>query len=580
MRSQAHEEIFKEEYKLHGDINDKNYAKREKQAYQKYQYFLQNIKVVDPACGSGAFLVYVFDYLMSENKRVGDILGNNIFSTDEYIRDILKNNIYGVDLNEESVEITKLSLWLKSAQKGKKLTSLDNNIKCGNSLIDDPAVAGNKAFDWQRQFPDVFKNGGFDIVVGNPPYVRVTQLSMGDKSFYRKYYKSAYKQYDLYVLFNELAISILKMQGRVGFIQPNKFLSSEYGNSISHIIVDSCTIEKILNVSLEKVFAEASVYPYVFIYKKRKDIGAIKNGPISIFDYVDPTNLDGFDDNIKARQLIGKIENSSLMLGDISESIKRGVPSSKLADESGDILAYKSTDLKYPYSTSKSTSKIKYLNETISNEYANEFKESYIMLPRTVLKIRASLSLENTHILDRIYYFKVTDSNLFNEKFVLGILNSKLTSFYYNYLYGSTKIGGGYFDLKGVQIKKLPIPRTNKDQINSIEQLVDYVSEKISVLEMNSSRFKRLLINEFSLDSPSAKLNKWWGLNFTDFVSVLKVKLSLSQKDELIQLFEKYRADLQQIDAKIQKTSQEIDSLVYKLYNLTPEEIAIVEASV
>ena len=361
------EDNLKTEFKLHGDINDKTYTKREQQAYGKYQDFLQNVKVVDPACGSGAFLVYVFDYLLAENKRVGDILGNTIFSNDDYVRDILRNNIYGVDLNEESVEITKLSLWLKSAQKGKKLTALDNNIKCGNSLIGDPVVAGNKALDWHKQFADIFKSGGFDVVVGNPPYVRGTQLSMDDKSFYRKYYKSAYKQYDLYVLFNELAISILKMQGRVGFIQPNKFLSSEYGNSISHIIVDSCTIEKILNVSLEKVFAEASVYPYVFIYKKRKDVGAIKNGPISIFDYVDPTNLDGFDDNVKARQLIGKIEDSSLVLGDISGSIKRGVPSSKLADESGDILAYKSTDLKYPYFTSRSTSKIKYLNETISN---------------------------------------------------------------------------------------------------------------------------------------------------------------------------------------------------------------------
>jgi hypothetical protein len=113
------EERLKNEFKLKGDITDKSYEKRERQAYGKYQEFLQNVKVVDPACGSGAFLVYVFDYLLAENKRVASILGNSLFSSDDYIKSILQNNIYGVDLNDESVEITKLSLWLKSAQKGK-----------------------------------------------------------------------------------------------------------------------------------------------------------------------------------------------------------------------------------------------------------------------------------------------------------------------------------------------------------------------------------------------------------------------------------------------------------------------------
>ena len=119
-----HEEKFKDEFKLKDNINDENYEKREAQVYEKYQSFLQNVKVVDPACGSGAFLVYVFDYLLSENKRVSSILGAGLFSSEDYMKSILKNNIFGVDLNEESVEITKLSLWLKSAEKNKQLTTL------------------------------------------------------------------------------------------------------------------------------------------------------------------------------------------------------------------------------------------------------------------------------------------------------------------------------------------------------------------------------------------------------------------------------------------------------------------------
>lgn len=141
-------------------------------AYQEYQQILQTIKVLDPACGSGAFLVRVFDVLFEENKRVGGIIGS-LFDETETYKNILTNNIYGVDLNAESVEITKLSLWLKSAQKGKKLNNLDNNIKCGNSLIDDPFVAGEKAFDWNVEFREIMKSGGFDVVVGNPPYFNI-----------------------------------------------------------------------------------------------------------------------------------------------------------------------------------------------------------------------------------------------------------------------------------------------------------------------------------------------------------------------------------------------------------------------
>lgn len=138
-------------------LKDKNYEKRLRKAYEEYQTVLQNIKVVDPACGSGAFLVKVFDFLLAENKRVGEIIGN-IFSAENMVKDILKNNIYGVDLNAESVEITKLSLWLKTCQKGKKLQTLKNNIKCGNSLINDPELAGNKAFDWSENFAEIFEN--------------------------------------------------------------------------------------------------------------------------------------------------------------------------------------------------------------------------------------------------------------------------------------------------------------------------------------------------------------------------------------------------------------------------------------
>ncbi len=132
-----------------------------------------------PACGSGAFLNQALDFLIKEHGYIDElkakVLGGGIVFSD-IENTILENNIYGVDLNEESVEIAKLSLWLRTAQPRRKLNNLNSNLKCGNSLIDNKTVAGDKAFNWEEQFPQVFKKGGFDVVIGNPPYVRVQTI--------------------------------------------------------------------------------------------------------------------------------------------------------------------------------------------------------------------------------------------------------------------------------------------------------------------------------------------------------------------------------------------------------------------
>ena len=267
-----HEEKAKEEFSLKENIEDKTYEKREKKAYIKYQGFLQNIKVVDPACGSGAFLVYAFDYLLAENKRVYDILGTSLFNNEQYIRDILQNNIYGVDLNEESVEITKLSLWLKTAQKGKRLTALDANIKCGNSLIDDSAVVGNKAFNWRENFVDIFSNGGFDIVIGNPPYVR-QELIRSQVSHLSEKYESHSGKADLFVYFFEHAVKILKGNGIFGYISSSKFLEANYGRALINYLINNTNFRKVINFGDLEVFEGVTAYPIVFIAQKTRQQG-------------------------------------------------------------------------------------------------------------------------------------------------------------------------------------------------------------------------------------------------------------------------------------------------------------------
>ena len=140
------------------DLYKRNY-KKHIEFWTKYREAVKNIKVVDPACGSGAFLITAFEYLLNYNNylndKIFDLTGTKDLFSDT-TKEILQNNIFGVDLNKESVEITKLSLWLKTANKNKTLATLENNIKCGNSLIDDVEIAGELAFDWEKEFPQVF----------------------------------------------------------------------------------------------------------------------------------------------------------------------------------------------------------------------------------------------------------------------------------------------------------------------------------------------------------------------------------------------------------------------------------------
>lgn len=153
-------ELVDEAYALGRKNRKKEAVKALDDKLTEYRNWLLNLTVLDPACGSGAFLNQALDFLIIEHQKIDDLRtrlfgGGLVFS--DITTEILEKNIYGVDLNEESVEIAKLSLWLRTAQKGRKLNSLSNNIKCGNSLIDDPEVAGDKAFNWHKEFPNIFR---------------------------------------------------------------------------------------------------------------------------------------------------------------------------------------------------------------------------------------------------------------------------------------------------------------------------------------------------------------------------------------------------------------------------------------
>ncbi|RIW12785.1 restriction endonuclease subunit M, partial [Algoriphagus lacus] len=215
-----------------------------KQKLDTYRNWLLQLTICDPACGSGAFLNQVLEFLIAEHRYV-DELEAQLFDTPLVLPNvenhILENNIFGVDINEESVEIARLSLWLRTAKKGRKLSSLNSNIKVGNSLIDDPAVAGDLAFDWQAQFPQVFAKGGFDVVVGNPPYVDIKALDPELVKILFQIYKTAENRINLYSIFIEKGYYILKDKGFLSFINPNSILVNSSYTKIRKMLIDDMT---------------------------------------------------------------------------------------------------------------------------------------------------------------------------------------------------------------------------------------------------------------------------------------------------------------------------------------------------
>lgn len=239
----------------------------------QYRDWLLQITILDPACGSGAFLNAALQFLMAEHKLIDEmeakVAGSAIVFQDVE-NSILEHNLFGVDINEESVEIAQLSLWLRTAKPHRKLNSLNENIKCGNSLISDPEIAGEKAFNWQEQFPKVFEKGGFDVVIGNPPYVRVQNLKQCEVDHYFSSYETPSGKLDISILFFERGFSLLNEKGLLSFISTSQWMQTDYGKNIRLFLSDG-KLNKILDFGSLPVFEDADTYPAIFSLTKTKN---------------------------------------------------------------------------------------------------------------------------------------------------------------------------------------------------------------------------------------------------------------------------------------------------------------------
>ena len=255
-----------------------------------YRKRLRELRVVDPACGSGAFLIQTLEQLKREHRWVADeiyrVSGHaELWDLDVVVNDILAHNLYGVDLNAESVEIAKLALWMHTASPGKPLSSLDRNIRCGNSLVgpdfyrqrqQELFTEGERervnVFDWRAEFPNVFANGGFDCVVGNPPYVKLQNFKMAQGSvadYLLKgrrddgallYAGAQTGNFDLYLLFIEKGLELLRPEGRMGYIAPNVWMVNEYGQGLRAAVKQSQRLDRWVDFKSYQVFDEAITY--------------------------------------------------------------------------------------------------------------------------------------------------------------------------------------------------------------------------------------------------------------------------------------------------------------------------------
>jgi hypothetical protein len=574
-------------------------------AWNNYKEVLSTIKVLDPACGSGAFLNEVFDYLYQQGNTINNELAvlnggqGQLFRWDTHI---LSNNIYGVDLNSESVEITKLSLWLKTANRNEKLTYLDDNIKNGNSLISDPTIS-NQAFKWEDQFAEVLKAGGFDVIVGNPPYGAT--LSTEEIHWLSSNYSSFEYQANTYVLFYEKGISLLKENGFLGFITPATFTYQHYFKKIRNII-DQLEITSISKY-IYAVFDDADVGDTVSLVvqkRPRKNKHTLHQvyrtkdilEHLEEISYSDLIQHDGIFNLSPGGAVVDKIYKKTTPLGKCAQIVVgikpyqtgKGVPK-----QTKDIVENKPFTSLVPLDASsklcligsnfhryglikKPTMWLQYgawLAEPRSD--APFFEEEKIVIRQTADRIIAHLDDTKAINLNNVYNIgRVTNS--LDIKYLLSILNSSLMLSVYRAI--SQEQGKLFAEVKKVYLEKLPIKMLSQGEQRPFIEQVDVIISNVKQLFDFTSSFLYLINSEFKIEKVGDKLNQWYLLDNNSFITELVArgaKLTLAQKSDWLSYFNQQKVQALTYRKMIDSADQKIDSLVWSIYGISPEESAM-----
>ncbi len=624
---------------------------------------LKTIKILDPACGSGAFLNQAHSFLReqyqirteekidaerSSNRGGQEFLQTNLLkhtNIAETDRSILLNNIFGVDLNEESTEITKLALWLKTARKDKPLENLDNNIKCGNSLIDDEAIAENKAFKWNEQFKEILDGGGFDCIIGNPPYFNIDTFGFGSPVF--EHLKNSYSDVymdksDILFYFIKKAIDLLKANGIMGFIISNAFLFSDKAKKLRNYILEQCSILEIVNFEQYYVFKDAGITSCILILQKNGNKEKTRafsfeekqytediilntiNTKSNFFDVEFQLDMPFALVNSKISSINDKIDSKYPKLDEIthigkgmetaadnififdkypnefpSEFIKKRVSGKNIdkyfIDSNTEYILYFEDIDKFeqlPLSIQNHLISNKEFLEnraTVKNEgrtwwrYSRPMHKEYYNKAKLFCSRR---SFSNVFCIDEKFEYLsfsnmtvIFDTNKdYNIKYILALLNSKLLTYRYRSIGKQT--GGGSFEYFPNGVGQLPIAKATQEQQENLTSKAEQMIELNKQLHEGVKSALELLETEYKPKKISQNLERFYTLGLHPFIEELEkqgVKLSLSQKEDLMNWYNQKSETLNSIKNQIDTLDHAIDQEVYKLYNLTEDEIKIIE---
>ncbi|MBC6399472.1 MAG: N-6 DNA methylase [Ekhidna sp.] len=649
--------------------------------YTRYQKHLKRIKVLDPACGSGAFLTEVFDYLYAEWETTElelrrlttpaktyyrdelDPFGNGLPNEWEIKKNIILHNLYGVDLNAESVEITKLSLWLKTTNRKNSLASLTDNIKQGNSLISDSETAGEDAFNWEQEFPEIMEAGGFDVVVGNPPYFSLSKQQETAAYFEKSRYETYQKGTDIYVLFYERGIRLLKEGGNLSYITSNSWLRSNYGLPLRKFIRQYTQPISLLEIEDKQLFEDAVVesnilalkkgtYRQPFPVRKLLDLQGSaeettkENGETQViwnastyseYLYDLPQDDNWILGSAMTARLKEKIKANATLLGDLKVFIKVGIITGlneafiidaavrkKLIDadpkseeiikpilRGRDVQWYQfNFENQYVINTHNGLKAENIEPVDVPKDYPEVF--NYLKKFKPEIEKRQDqgkhwsnlrncaylLEFDNPKIIwgeisdkpkftyeEGKYYQEATTFIMTGDslKYILGILNSHLSVWYFHLI--GTTTGMGTNRWKKYKIEQFPIADAAQTDKAALETQVDkMLAVKRQPAEMSKSYLTLLTANFPPKKALGSKLkNRLWSLTFADVLVELgksDIKIPAKKQKEWLELFQEEQKKAKKLQSEITETEKEINRQVYALYGLNEEEIAHIEGSI
>ena len=628
---------------------------------------VSKLKILDPACGSGSFLIGAYQYLLDwhidkyvkdgpgkHKKALYQAAGGGWRLTTAERKRILLNNIYGVDIDPQAVEVTKLSLLLKvlEGESGETLApqlimfhmralpDLGSNIKCGNSLIgpdfydnrqlgffDEDEQYRINVFDWNAEFPEIMNSGGFDVVIGNPPYLRIQGLQeffQNQIGYFIQNFQSAVKRFDLYLLFAEKGFNLLAKNGRLGFICPHKFLNSDFGSGLRGFLLKNSALESFVSFGNNLIFNQATTYTGILLLSRNNNtsfnysefpptpslelpqtLAALKEGNFANYKSAGFTSNPWALTSTLNKGIFEKLIQQPATLSEVFESIFQGIV----------------TGIDEIYFLKKTSSAEKRIIEVFSQSEGKNIK-----IEKDILKPILKGEDVSRYKEPDFKYYCIYPYKLIGNKTVILQEDEISTNFPLAYEYLRQYMG----KLKDLRIKY----KTNPKYWYSCHRarlISDFESNRIITPEVslgcnmtisNSGFYHNTMVYSFLPSSSQLEdLNFWLGLlnskifwwfiantgnvlrggyfRFkTKYIEPFPIRTidfskpkDKERHDKMVKLVErmldlnkklqkaKVEHDKTIFKRQIDSTDKQIDNLAYELYGLTKKEIAIVEGS-